>query len=59
MIKAVKRHLKCKKFILLKANFLHLKGLEKNIRKPPDCTGNEPTPDMHIGQSGKDIQTAK
>ena len=43
-------HLKCKKFILFKANFLNIKGL-KNIRKPPDCTGNEPKSDIHIGGS--------
>ena len=28
----------------------------KNIREPPDCTGNEPTPDIHIGGSGQDIK---
>ena len=28
----------------------------KNIREPPDCTGNEPTLDIHIGGSGQDIK---
>ena len=26
-----------------------------SIRKPPDCTGNDPTPDLLIGHSGQDI----
>ena len=30
---------------LFKANFL-LKELEKFFREPPDCTGNEPKPDI-------------
>ena len=28
----------------------------KDIRKPPDCTGNEPTLHIHIGSSGQDIK---
>ena len=27
----------------------------ENITEPPDCTGNEPTQDIHIGGSGQDI----
>ena len=35
---------------LFKDSFLLLKELEKNIREHPDCTGNEPTLDIPIGQ---------
>ena len=47
--------LKSRKKNLFKAKFLHLKSW-KNIREPPDHTGNEPTPDIPIGGSGQDIQ---
>ena len=40
---------------LFKPKFLHL-GTGKNIREPPDCTGNEPTPDIPIGGFGQDIK---
>ena len=40
---------------LFKANFLHLRNW-KMIRDPPDCTGNEPTLDIPMGGSGKDIK---
>ena len=43
---------KCKWFILCKGNFLLLKEL-KNIREPPDHTGNKPTPDIPKGGSGQ------
>ena len=33
--------------------------LEKNIREPPDCTGNEPTPDIPLQGSGQDIKKKK
>ena len=26
------------------------------ITEPPDCTGNEPTPHIPLGTSGKDIK---
>ena len=42
-------HVKCKKFNLCKANFLHLKG-QQNIREPLDYTENESTSDIHIGR---------
>ena len=34
-----------------KAKFLHLRNW-KIIREPPDCTSNEPTPDISKGVSG-------
>ena len=37
-----------------KAKFLHLGW--KMIREPPNCTGNEPTPDIPIGCSEQDIK---
>ena len=49
-------HLTCKKFSLFKANFLHLKDLEKNIREPLDCIGIQPMLDIHIGDSGQDMK---
>ena len=29
------------------------------VREPPDCTGNEPTPDISIGGSRQDIKKNK
>ena len=29
------------------------------IRDPPDCTGNEPTPDLPIGETGQDRKKNK
>ena len=40
---------------LFKAEFLHV-GAGKIIREPPDCTGNEPTPNIPIRGSGQDIK---
>ena len=53
--KAPSLHLKCKAFILFKADFLHLKGLA-NTGEPPDSSGNELTLDIQIGGSGQDIK---
>ena len=53
-------HLKCTKFFVFKANFLHLKELKKkNIREPPHCTGNEPTQEIYVGGLGWDIKKTK
>ena len=40
---------------LFKVKFLHLKSW-KIIREPPDCTGNEPTPNIPLRGSGQDIK---
>ena len=46
-------------FCLFKANFLHLKDLEKTVNEPSDFIGNEPTPDIHIEDSRQDIKIQK
>ena len=50
---------KSRKKTLFKAKFLHLRNWKKKIREFPDCTGNEPTPDIPRGGSGQDIKKNK
>ena len=49
---------KMKEVSLFKVKILQQKRLGI-IRKPPDHTGNEPTPDIHIGGSEQHLQSDK